>query len=185
MGKNFITPEIGSPLVLVSRSYPKRTIYLAGPITGLTHEEARYGWRKEFVEQLATMGADHISCNSPMRGKEFLATHGVLSSGHDYPDNAMATDAGITTRDYNDVKNCDAMVACFLESGGRPSLGTAMEYGFAYSHQKPVIAVGPLKIDGMNEPNINHLMLQRVAGYRVDTIEEAALICYHLLTPGV
>lgn len=157
-------------------TFPKRTIYLAGPITGLTHDEARYGWRQAF----AALMPPHIFCNSPMRGKEFLATHGILSSGHDYPDNAMATDAGITTRDYNDVKNCDAMVACFLESGGRPSLGTAMEYGFAHAHQKPVIAVGDIE-----DPNIKHLMLQRVAGYRVDTLEEAAVIVGHLLTPGI
>lgn len=157
-------------------TFPKRTVYLAGPITGLTHDEARYGWRKEF----AALMPEHIFCNSPMRGKEFLADHGILSSGHDYPQHAMATDAGITTRDYNDVKNCDAMVACFLESNGKPSLGTAMEYGFAHAHQKPVIAIGPL-----DDPNIRHLMLQRVAGYRVDTLEEAANIVCHLLTPGI
>lgn len=162
--------------------FPKRMIYLAGPITGLTHDEARYGWRQEF----ASLMPEHIFCNSPMRGKEFLATHGVLTSGHDYPDHAMATDAGITTRDYNDVKNADAMIACFLESNGKPSLGTAMEYGFAHAHQIPVIAVGPTHLpDGSREPNITHLMLQRVAGYRVDTLEEAANIVCHLLTPGI
>jgi nucleoside 2-deoxyribosyltransferase len=157
-------------------TFPKKTIYLAGPITGLTHDEARYGWRQEF----ASMMPDHIFCSSPMRGKEFLKNHGILSSGSDYPDHAMATASGITTRDYNDVKTCDAMVACFLESGGRPSLGTAMEYGFAHAHQKPVIAVG-----AADDPNIRHLMLQRVAGYRVDTLEEAVAVVVHLLTPGI
>ena len=156
--------------------YPKKNVYLAGPISGLTHDEARYGWRLDFESLMP----EHIFCNSPMRGKEFLADIGVLSSGHDYPKHAMATDAGITTRDYNDVKNCDAMIACFLESGGRPSLGTAMEYGFAFSHQIPVIAIG-----AEDDPNIQHLMLKRVAGYQVESLEEAATIVAHLLTPGL
>ena len=161
-------------------SYPKRMVYLAGPITGLTHDEARYGWRREFVEMLESMGLNHVSCNSPMRGKEFLKNHGILSSGHDYPDHAMATPEGITTRDYNDVRECSAMVACYLESGDRPSLGTAAEFGYCHALQKPIIAVGPA-----DEVNIRHLMLKRMAGYRVDTLEEAALIIAHLLTPGI
>jgi len=111
--------------------YPKRTIYLAGTITGLTHDEARYGWRQEFKELMDSMGADHISLNSPMRGKEFLEDVGVLSNdGSGYPDHAMSTPAGVTTRDYNDVRMCDALVACYLESGNRPSLGTAAEFGY-------------------------------------------------------
>jgi nucleoside 2-deoxyribosyltransferase len=155
--------------------FPSKIIYLAGPITGLTHDEARYGWRKEFQSLMP----EWIHCNSPMRGKEFLKDHGVLSSGHDYPEHAMATSEGITTRDYNDVKNCDAMIACYLESAG-PSLGTAAEFGYAHAHQIPIIAIGPA-----DEINIRHLMLKRMAGYRLDTLEEAALIVSHLLTPGV
>jgi nucleoside 2-deoxyribosyltransferase len=157
-------------------TYPKKTVYLAGTITGLTHDEARFGWRQDFKELMP----EHIFCNSPMRGKEFLATHGILSSGHDYPDHAMATAAGITTRDYNDVVQSDAMVACFTESQGRPSLGTAVEYGMALSHQRPIVAIGPL-----DDPNIRHLMMERIAGYRVDTLEEGANIIVHLLTPGL
>lgn len=161
---------------MTERNYPSKTVYLAGPITGLTHDEARYGWRERFE----TMLPSHIFSNSPMRGKEFLADFGILTSGDRYPDNAMATAAGITTRDFNDVKNSDAVVACFLESKGNPSLGTAVEYGIALALQRPVIAVGPV-----DDPNIKHLMLQRIAGYRVDTLEEAALVLTHLLTPGI
>jgi nucleoside 2-deoxyribosyltransferase len=156
--------------------FPDKMIYLAGPITGLTHDEARYGWRQEFK----SMMPEHIHCNSPMRGKGFLKDHGILSSGHDYPDHAMATDAGITTRDYNDVRECHAMVACYLESDNRPSLGTAAEFGFCWALQKPVITIGP-----PDEINVRHLMLQRMTGYRVDTLEEAAVIVEHLLTPGI
>lgn len=160
--------------------FPKRTVYLAGPITGLTHDEARYGWRARFKQLVDDAGLDHISLNSPMRGKEFLAEIGVLSSGHDYPDHAMATDAGITTRDYNDVRTASAMIACYLESNNKPSLGTAAEFGYAHAHRVPIIVVGP-----PDEINVRHLMLKRMAGFRVDTLEEAVHIMGHLLTPGI
>jgi len=161
-------------------TFPKHTIYLAGPITGLTHDEARYGWREEFATKLNDMEFQHIFCNSPMRSKEFLKDSGVLSSGHDYPEHVLATPAGITTRDYNDVKTCSVMVACFLESGNRPSLGTAAEFGYAWAHQKPIVVIGP-----KNDVNIQHCMLQRMAGYRVDTVEEAVLVVGHILTPRI
>jgi len=162
--------------------YPKKTIYLAGPITGLTHNEARYGWRASLMQQLEIMGLDHIFCNSPMRGKEFLKDAGVLGSDQAIyaSGNAMSTPSGITTRDFNDVKNCDAMIACFLESGGKLSGGTFMEYGFAHALQKPVIGIGD-----KDDVNLSHLMAARVLGYRVDTVEEAAIIIGHLLTPGI
>lgn len=161
-------------------TFPKKTIYLAGPITGLTHDEARYGWRGQFSLQLDASGLDHISCNSPMRGKEMLKGHGVLSDGHDYPQNAMTSAAGITTRDFNDVKNCDLMVACYLESNDERSLGTAVEFGYAWAMQKPILVIGP-----EDDLNVRHLMLKRMAGYRVDTIEEAVHIAGLLLTPGL
>lgn len=161
-------------------SYPKRTVYLAGPITGLTHDEARFGWRQQLKKIMDGAGAEHIHLSSPMRGKEFLKDFGVLTSGDGYPEHAMATSSGITTRDFNDVKTCDVMVACFLESGGRLSGGTFMEYGFAWALQKPIIVIGP-----KDDPNIQHTMAQRVAGYRVDTLEEASVLLLHLLTPGI
>ncbi len=161
-------------------TFPTRTIYLAGPITGLTHDEARYGWREEFASLLEVGGYDHISCNSPMRGKDFLKGFGVLSSGSGYPKNALCSEAGINTRDYNDVKLCHAMVACYLESNNVASLGTAAEHGFAHALQKPIITIGP-----EDEINVRHIMLKRMAGYRVDTLEEAAHIVALLLTPGL
>lgn len=161
----------------IHKQYPPKTIYLAGPISGLTHDEARYGWRQKFN----TLLLPHIFARSPMRGKEFLKEAGVLTStGERYPEHALSTPEGITTRDYNDVITSDAMVACYLESGNRPSLGTAAEFGYAWAKQVPIIVIGPA-----DEVNVKHLMLRRMAGYRVDTLEEGATIINHLLTPGI
>ena len=92
----------------------------------------------------------------------------------------MTTSQGITSRDFNDVRTCDAMIACFLESGGNLSGGTFMEYGFAHALQKPIIGIG-----SADDPNLQHLMAQRVLGWRVDGLEEAANIVSLLLTPGL
>jgi len=161
-------------------TFPKQTIYLAGPITGLTHDEARFGWRATFVDMLAEADLDHIFCASPMRGKEFLKDHGVLSSGNDYPKHAMSTAAAITTRDRNDVITADLLIACFRESNGKPSLGTAVEYGWADAHRVPILTVGP-----RDEINIRHLMLEHLTGWHVDTLEEARDIAALILTPGL
>jgi len=92
----------------------------------------------------------------------------------------MTSPAGIVTRDRNDVKLCSVMVACFLDSNGKLSGGTFIEFGWADRYDTPVVVVGP-----ENDPNVQHLMSQRLAGYRVDTLEEAAMIVGHLLTPGL
>ncbi len=160
---------------------PKRIIYLAGPISGLEYHEARFGWRFKFEDLISKSGMDHIFCNSPMRGKEMLESLvGPLGNNAlDYPKEAMCTAAGITTRDFNDVKTCDAMIACFLESEGI-SAGTFMEFGFAWAMQKPIIVIGP-----EDNVNIRHVMAERVAGYVVPDLEEAVFIIGHLLTPGL
>ncbi len=161
--------------------YPKKTIYLAGPITGMNHDEARYGWRKEFSDMVDDAGLDHIFCSSPMRGKEFLKGLGTLGSDQSqYSEHEMATSSGITTRDRNDVKTCDLVVACFLESEGRLSGGTFIEYGWADAWRKPIVVIG-----SKDDPNVFHLMAEDIRGYHVETLEEALPIIAQLLTPGI
>ncbi len=161
---------------LTGPTLPIKTVYLAGPVTGLTYDKARYGWRKKFESLLP----DHIHCSSPMRGKEMLEDFGVLTAGSGYPRNAMLTPAGITTRDFNDVKNCDLMIACFLEANGKLSGGTFMEYGFAHAFQIPILGIGLA-----SDPNLSHIMAKGVLGYRVGTLRKAAHIATLLLTPGI
>lgn len=122
-------------------AFQKRKIYLAGPITGWTYNDARYGWRKEFADLLAHRGADHIECYSPMREKEFLEKDQCIGGEADYESlHGFGTPHGILTRDHNDVRNCDAMVACFL-GATKASIGTCVEFGFAWSYRKPIIMV--------------------------------------------
>lgn len=121
-------------------SFSKKKIYLAGPITGWSYNNARHGWRKSFADMLADR-APHLECYSPMREKEFLEKDQCIGGEADYQSlHGFGTPQGILTRDYNDVFTCDAMVACFLGATA-PSIGTCVEFGFAKSHNKPVIMV--------------------------------------------
>lgn len=122
--------------------YQKRSIYLAGPITGLTYGEARHGWRKEFGEIMSRQ-SPHIECFSPMRQKDFLEGQEDLkgdAEALERLDHALARPHGILTRDFNDVTQRDAVVACFL-GAQRVSIGTVWEIGVAYAHKKPLVVI--------------------------------------------
>ena len=122
---------------------------------------------------------EHIECLSPMRNTEDLSLKKKLDI-KGYATNPLHTPAGITTRDYNDVKLCDVMVACFLESDGSRSLGTAAEFGYAWALQKPIVVIGK-----EDDEHIKHGMLARMRGFLVDNVEEGAEIVKSLLTTGV
>lgn len=154
--------------------YPIKTIYLAGPITGLSYGEARHGWRGEFTSMLAP----HIQYNSPMRGKDFLQNMSNLKGEDGAYTNPMATGPAIVCRDRNDVKTADAMVACFLGFYDK-SLGTAVEFGWADAYRVPVVMIAE-----KDNPH-QHLMLANMCGYNVETLEEGALLLNQLLTPGI
>jgi nucleoside 2-deoxyribosyltransferase len=184
--------------------YPNKTIYLAGPITGCDYNSARYGWRKDFADilfqiQFERVGANPwLHCFSPMREKEFLEKDQCISGTADYESlHGFGTPHGILTRDHNDVRNCDAMIACFL-GAKRVSVGTCVEFGFAHAYRKPLImvmedarsiAVEPHPIDGPGSTIIknphDHVFLRACAGYVVPTLKHAAEIAYSLLTPGM
>jgi nucleoside 2-deoxyribosyltransferase len=189
-------------------SHAKRKIYLAGPITGTDYNDSRFGWRKTFNDLLVAIQKERtnyepwLECFSPMREKEFLEKDQCISGAADYASlHGFGTPQGILTRDHNDVRNCDAMVACFL-GAKRVSIGTCVEFGFAYSYRKPVIMVMETMVEdtwatgtddeggfrqlvpGVKNPH-DHVFLRACAGYVVPTLGHAADIVYSLLTPGL
>lgn len=157
---------------------PDRQIYMAGPITGLDYDDAAKGWRVDFPKLLNP----HIHAFSPMRGKNHLdgLLEKITDREADYPYSPISTASAIVARDHNDVYLCDAMVANFLDAP-RASLGTAIEFGWAHAYKKPIIMV--VEPDGSNVHD--HLMLTEIAGYRVHTLDDAAIVINHLFTPGV
>ena len=114
------------------------SVYLAGPIAGLTYDEAS-SWHDEATNAAASLGYEVYS---PMRGKESLEkTNEVLRID-------VSTNAGVIPspfpRDAMDVRRCDVVVANLLLSE-TASIGTMIELGMAYALGKFIVLVLPEK----------------------------------------
>lgn len=162
----------------------KCRIYLAGPITGCTYDQARNGWRKDFAEMMP----DHVECLSPMRFKDDLKDETDIDGSPDmYHDSLFATGKGITRRDMFDVRRSDMIVANLLneEINDKVSIGTSVEFGWANAFRVPlVMIVDPFKDGVVTNPH-HHAMLFEIADYVVPNLKDAATVVEYMLTPGV
>lgn len=149
-------------------------VYLAGPITGLSYDES-VNWRDN-VE--LTFEESPILTLSPMRSKPELSEHNVIEKVFELKDNvqnSLCCSRGIITRDYNDVKNCDAILVN-LQDESKISIGTVMEIAWAKAFQIPVVAIVSEKDELYNHPMINECI-----GFRTKSIEDACEIIKALL----
>jgi len=152
------------------------SVYLAGPITGLTYDEGN-DWRERVEADLFLAG---ITAWSPLRAKHFLREIGVLDSAGT-PDSAyiglnpLSEPKGITTRDRFDTMRSD-MVLMNLVGATRVSIGTMIEAGWADAARVPLVVA-------MEDDNVHrHAMLNEVAGFIVPTLEEAVAVVKAVLT---
>jgi nucleoside 2-deoxyribosyltransferase len=108
-----------------------------------------------------------------MRAKEALGRQDRISRNfNDYAKNgAFFTSRGIMTRDFNDVKRCDALLVNLLgyKAEDRVSAGTIMELAWAYAFQKPAVVA----IEASGNPHDNHPMIHEAMPFRVTTLDEA------------
>ncbi len=113
----------------------KRTVYLAGPITGCYKDEAN-NWREAVASELAhfnIIGISPLRCE-PLIGEKY---------GMTYVDPKFGTARGIAAKNMFDTKNCD-MVLAYMPAppaGRVPSLGTICEIAWGHALGKPVILV--------------------------------------------
>lgn len=141
-------------------------IYLAGSITGCTHQET-VSWRDEFTHRMKGTG---VKCVSPMRGKSHLKLLDGPIRGS--MDDIACCARSIMTRDRFDCTRATLIVANlhqdYMAKDGKPSLGTIIELGWADANRIPIIAIidehGPYE----------HPMLDEAIGFRVGSIHEAA-----------
>lgn len=152
-------------------------VYLAGGIAGLNGEEA-VEWRAHARLRLHEFGIETLN---PMRAKQVLATQQRISTNfHDYEKRgAFFTSRGIMTRDFNDVKRCDALLVNLLGLS-KPSLGTIMELGWAFALQKPSVVA----IEASGNPHDNHPMIHEAMPFRVTTLDEAITSVAIILNRG-
>lgn len=148
-------------------------VYLAGPIAGLTYEQAQE-WR---VYAYRFLSPHNIRAYSPLRDKEFLQGRGPITlEDYGHLGQALAGDSGIVTRDKHDVRNADIMLVNLL---GAPyvSCGTPVEFGWANAYNVPIVTV-------MEEKGscYDHPFIRQLTGFRVETLEEGLSICVSVLT---
>lgn len=151
----------------------QNTVYLSGPITGLTFNNCT-DWRDYARKALKRHSIQGIS---PMRGKEYLANAGIITDGQPAVlANAMSQDQAIVTRDRWDTSRCDFML-CNLLGAKSVSIGTMVEIGWADAYRVPVVLV--------MEPagNIHeHAFVRQLSGYRVETLDEGLELIAAALT---
>jgi nucleoside 2-deoxyribosyltransferase len=140
-------------------------VYLAGPITGLTFDDAA-DWR---ARASADLGAYGIKCLSPLRAKEILRAVGRLSgTGEEYAHlGVLSLPRGVTTRDRYDATRCDALLVNLL-GAERVSIGTVMEIAWADLCRIPVVVA----IEDRGNPH-EHMMIAECIGFRVPSLQEA------------
>lgn len=146
----------------------KPLCYLAGAIAGRDFGDAT-DWRHQAQHLLAARGIETLN---PMRAKQVLGSQNggrISTDFRDYAANGpFFTSRGIMTRDFNDVKRCDALLVNLFGLEEKSS-GTIMELGWAYAFQKPAIVV----IEQFGNPHDNHPMLHEAMPFRVTTLDGA------------
>lgn len=153
----------------------KPSVYLAGPISGLTYKDAD-DWRRYAKQYLNKLG---IEAYSPTRAKEYLASIGKLApAGQNYNGlSPLSENKGIVARDRMDCTGRSLVLANLLGST-QVSIGTCIEFGWADSAKVPIV----LAIEKENNPH-EHGMLVELAGYRVESLEAALDITASILLP--
>lgn len=143
------------------------TVYLAGPILGLTTSEAN-DWRVEVASRLRASGIVGIS---PLRCEPPGIT-GVYAGSYDDP--KFGTMRAIASKNMLDVKLC-TLTLCFIPKAERISLGTLGELFVAWAWGKPTILVTD------DERLIEHPLVQMAAGWVLPTLPDACDLIEGLL----
>ncbi len=151
-----------------------KSVYLVGPITGLSYDGAT-DWRKQAKDFLKEYG---ISGLSPMRGKDYLLKETNIEDKYDK--HVMSTSRGIMVRDYFDCTKAGVILANFL-GAKKASIGSAMECAWAYANHTPLIVC----MEENGNPH-DHAMIREATGYRVTSLEEGLMIAAKMLNdyPG-
>lgn len=145
-------------------------VYLAGPISGLTYDQGQ-DWRVDF----SAMMPKRIECYSPLRAKDYLRDKGVIEQS--YEDTCLSSDRGINTRDHNDCKTADVILA-YLSGASRVSVGTVGEMAWAHAYRIPLVVI----MEPMGNPH-DHPMVREWIGFRVESFDEAAHVVQRILLP--
>lgn len=161
-----------------------QTLYLAGPITGLTYETARR-WRQDVDNRLSQVldvrtGRHMFHVLDPMRGKEALAGTGKVLTATFTKDNDPFNNAEDreVDRDFFDTQRSDVILFNLEPDGVNPtriSIGTMFEMSWAKALRKFSVTI-------MTPGNIHeHLYTKKTSCVIVPNLEEALQYLQHNL----
>lgn len=138
-------------------------VYLGGPITGLTFDEAR-SWRLYAAAQLEEYGVTSLD---PLRGKEQLGlTDTPLTAWFDGGLDAVA-------RDLEDIDTSDIVLLNF-QGMERASIGSCAEMGYAFQRgQRGYGAVVPEIVAVVDTDVYDHVFVSYMADKTFDTLRGA------------
>lgn len=140
-----------------------KKVYLCGPITGLTYDEATQE-RERLVAKFKDLGIEALN---PMRGKIFmLESREEVFKAKSY-ENVIASDKGIVGRDRSDVFQSNAILADF-RGAKKASIGSCVEFGWADAMRIPIITV-MAKTGEVHD----HGFIHQLSTYVVEDMEEA------------
>lgn len=156
-------------------------VYLSGPITGLTYEDARYSWRLEVQQALLGTSAKVLS---PMRHEGHLAemktamSEEALKKFQQTNNHFFSQHKMIVAKDFLDIDESTIVLTNFL--GAKTiSKGTIAELGYAYAKGKTIITV-------MEDGNVNDGPFTREMSDTVlDNLGDAIIVVKSLLSEGV
>jgi len=137
------------------------TIYLAGPISGLSYDDAVNVFVDRSIE-LRGMGYNVIH---PMLGKEYLRNELKLKE-HGYK-NPQSTNHAIVQTDFWRVDRADILYVDLTLGKERTSIGTVAEMSRAFAKNKLVVTVLP-------KENIHrHAFILEMSSLIFETTEDA------------
>lgn len=137
------------------------TVYLVGPISGLSFDECynHFNIRKEKLESFG------YNVLHPMLGKEFTRTDfSMRENGYNHP---LSTNHAIVQTDFWRVDQSNILFADFTLAPKIVSIGTVSEISRAFSKGKHIITVLP-------DDNIHrHAFILEMSSVVFKTIDEA------------
>jgi len=138
-----------------------QTIYLCGPITGLTLPDAK-SWRHKVKGSLANLA----QVIDPTRDSPDTIRRSESAQTRVMTANRLLHGKQIVKRNRFDIERSDVVLACFLGTKS-VSIGSVGEIFWADAMGKPVIIV-------REEDNLhNHDMLNEIATWIFEDLEEA------------
>ena len=146
----------------------KKKIYLAGPMAGITFDQAN-NWRDYVTSKL---DGEIMECFNPTRGESLV--NGVFSAlAHGA--NPCNTVGAITGRDRFDVQTSD-LVFMNVIGAKTVSIGTTVELGWADIYRKPLV----LCMEESGNPH-DSIHFRGLATYLVNDLDSGIMCARNLL----